>query len=182
MPVTLDQVERDFGPSTLDVSHAVTPPPYAYTSNEFFEFEKEALFSHDWLCLGRQEEVPEPGDYFTIQVNDDPLLVVRNTDGDIRVLSNVCRHRAAVVARGSGNCGRSFQCHYHWWRYSLDGRLVAAPEMTKTPGFDMAEICLPKLAVEVWNGFIFANFDANARAPCADVGTPRCPPRQLPRR
>ncbi len=124
-------LEREWGPSVVDVGHAITLPPYVYTSSEFFEFEKEAVFSHDWLCLGRHEEIPEPGDYFTIQVNDEPLVVVRGSDRRIRVLSNVCRHRATLVNSGSGNCGRSFQCHYHWWRYDLEGRLVAAPEIAR---------------------------------------------------
>ena len=159
--MTRQQFQREFAPSTLDVGHAITMPPYVYTSPVFFEFEKEAVFSHDWLCLGRQEEIPEPGDYFTVQVNDEPLIVVRGADREIRVLSNVCRHRAAVVARGSGNCGRSFQCHYHWWRYDLTGQLIAAPEMDQTPDFDLSSQCLPRLAVEVWNGFVFANFDAS---------------------
>ncbi len=65
-------------------------------------------------------------------------------------------------SRGSGNCGRSFQCHYHWWRYDLEGRLVAAPEMSKTPDFELSSECLPQLAVELWNGFVFANFDHDA--------------------
>jgi phenylpropionate dioxygenase-like ring-hydroxylating dioxygenase large terminal subunit len=160
--VTIEQMEHDFEPSTLDVGHAITLPPYVYTSPEFFEFEKNAIFGHDWLCLGRHEEIPAPGDYFTIQVNEEPLIVVRGDDDEVRVLSNVCRHRAALVARGSGNCGRSFQCHYHWWRYDLDGQLIAAPEMSKTPDFELSSVHLPRLPVEVWNGFIFTSFDADA--------------------
>ncbi len=159
MTISTDQVERDFRSSTLDVEHAETLPPYCYTSADFFGFEREAVFSHDWLCLGRQEEVAQPGDYFTITVHDDPLIVVRGSDDRIRVMSNVCRHRASLLASGSGNCGKSFRCHYHWWTYSTDGRLIGAPEMDKTADFDRGEIRLPQLAVEVWNGFIFANFD-----------------------
>ena len=158
-PITPEWIERELRASTLDVGHAITLPPSCYTAPEFFEFEKEAVFSHDWLCLGRQEEIPAPGDYFTVQVNDDPLIVVRGKDDVVRVLSNVCRHRAALVTRGSGNCGNAFRCHYHWWTYALDGRLIGAPEMTKTPDFVMSDECLPQLKVEIWNGFIFANFD-----------------------
>ena len=159
---TAEQIEHEFRASTTDVGYAVALPPYCYTSDEFFEFEKDAVFTHDWLCLGRQEEIPKAGDYFTVQINDDPLIAVRGKDGAIRVLSNVCRHRAALVARGSGNCGNAFRCHYHWWTYALDGRLIGAPEMSETPDFDLDTVALPQLRVEIWNGFIFANFDADA--------------------
>jgi phenylpropionate dioxygenase-like ring-hydroxylating dioxygenase large terminal subunit len=162
--MTPERIEREFRPSTDDVGHAVGLPPYCYTSEEFFEFEQEAVFSHDWLCLGRQEEIPESGDYFTLQVNDDPLVVVRGEDGLIRAMSNVCRHRAAIVARGSGNCSPAFRCHYHWWTYGLDGRLISAPEMDRTPDFDIGEVALPQLKVEIWKGFIFGNFDHDAEA------------------
>lgn len=159
-----ETLERELAPSTLDVGHAVTLPPYCYTSDEFLAFEKQAVFSHDWLCLGRQEEIPTAGDYFTVRVVDEPLLVVRQEDGGIRVMSNVCRHRACLVAEGAGNCGRSFRCPYHWWVYAPDGRLIGAPEMNKTPNFSMRDVELPQLQVEVWKGFVFANFDHDAPA------------------
>lgn len=155
-------LERDLPASSTGVEEAVTLPPYCYTSTDFLEFEKEAIFSREWLCVGRQEEIPEPGDYFTITVCDEPLIVVRDRSGRIRVMSNVCQHRAALVAEGSGNCGRSFRCHYHWWVYDLEGQLIGAPEMQRTPGFDMSEIRLPELQVEIWQGFVFANFDHEA--------------------
>jgi phenylpropionate dioxygenase-like ring-hydroxylating dioxygenase large terminal subunit len=156
------RLKLEIAPSTRDVREAITLPPYYYTDPDFFAFERDAVFGHDWLCLGRQEEIPEAGDYFTITLNDDPLIVMRGQDGEIRVMSNVCQHRAALVAEGSGNCGRSLRCHYHWWVYDTTGQLVGAPEMQKTPGFDMTSVRLPQLKVELWQGFIFANFDHDA--------------------
>jgi len=166
MRVSRAQLEQDLPSSTTGVETAVTLPSYCYTSIDFLTFEKEAVFARAWLCVGRQEEIPEAGDYFTVQILDEPLLVVRDRDGDVRVMSNVCRHRACLVAEGSGNGGRVFRCPYHWWVYDLDGRLIGAPEMDQTADFDMSEIRLPELAVEVWQGFIFANFENDA-APLA---------------
>lgn len=160
--VSRARLEEELPPSTVDVGQAVTLPPRYYTDPSFFDFERAAVFEHEWLCVGRQEEIPQPGDYFTLTINDDPLVVVRGQDGRIRVMSNVCQHRAALIADGSGNCGRSFRCHYHWWVYDTTGQLIGAPEMQKTPGFDATDIRLPELAVELWQGFIFANYDHDA--------------------
>jgi len=151
--------------STADVSLAETLPPACYTDPDFYEFEKDALFHREWLCVGRQSWAASPGDYFTTQVVDEPIVVVRDNQNRLRALSAVCRHRAMLVAEGRGNV-KAFVCPYHRWTYGLDGRLLGAPSMEKTCNFDKADIRLPEFAVEVWQGFIFINFDAKA-APLA---------------
>ena len=88
---------------------------------------------------------------------------MRGDDGAIRVLSRVCRHRWMPVVAGSGN-RRSFQCPYHLWTYALDGRLLGAPEMERTPASIAARCRLPSLRVEIWEGFVFVNFDAGRGA------------------
>jgi len=153
---------EEFEPSSGALRTAVTLPPAAYTSQEFFEFEARAVFLKEWVCLGREEEIPNPGDYFSVTVVNEPLVVVRDRDGSINVLSAVCRHRGMVLTEDSGNCGRVLQCPYHGWTYGLQGDLLAAPEMTRSEDFDKSTIALYRLRVELWNGFIFANFDQNA--------------------
>jgi len=111
-----------------DVNEACALPSSLYTSEAFFEFEKEAIFARDWLCLGREDQIPRPGDYRTVEIIDEPLLMVRDKEGAIRVMSAVCQHRGMVLAEGAGNCQR-FRCPYHHWVYGLDGRLMGAPEM-----------------------------------------------------
>jgi phenylpropionate dioxygenase-like ring-hydroxylating dioxygenase large terminal subunit len=148
-----------------DVATACTLPPACYTSDEFYRFEQEALFNHEWLCVGREAQLKEPGDYFTTRIIGEPLLITRNRAGEIRAMSAVCQHRAMLVAEGAGNA-RGFVCPYHHWVYSLDGDLVNAPAMERTCDFDKAGVRLPALAVEVWQGFIFVNFDSSA-APLA---------------
>ncbi|TMK55420.1 MAG: aromatic ring-hydroxylating dioxygenase subunit alpha [Actinobacteria bacterium] len=164
--------------STVGADEAVMLPPACYTDPEFFEFEKQALFLREWVCLGRTEQVANPGDYFTATIADEPLIVVRDTHGAVRVMSAVCRHRAMVITdppakpserwwdttpvESSGNCGHGFRCPYHFWTYNTEGRLIGAPDMERTKGFRKEDICLPQLGVEIWNNFIFANFDTGA--------------------
>lgn len=171
-PVPLDELDA----SAKDFSEAVVLPAACYTDESFFEFEMEAIFSREWICLGRTDMVPNVGDYYTTTVVGEPLIVVRNRDGEVNVLSAVCRHRGMVItapadrpepewtadpAETKGNC-RTFQCPYHWWTYDLDGRLLGAPAMERTKGFDRSMYRLPNPRVELWRGFIFVNLDGNA--------------------
>lgn len=144
----------------LDV--AETLDPACYTDAAFYEFEKEALFNHEWLCVGREDWVKEPGDYFTTQIIGEPIVVARARDGVVRAMSSVCQHRAMLVAEGKGNA-RGFVCPYHHWVYGLDGRLVNAPAMERTCGFDKKAVRLPAFKVETWLGFLFINFDPDAK-------------------
>jgi phenylpropionate dioxygenase-like ring-hydroxylating dioxygenase large terminal subunit len=147
--------------SVLDVNEAQTLPPEIYVEEEFFEFEKEAIFSHEWLCVARDSWIPKPGDFYTTTHIGEPIVVVRNRDGVVKAMSSVCQHRGMLVAEGHGNASELI-CQYHHWTYSLDGDLIGAPAMNKARGFDKSCIKLPPLKVEIWNGFIFVNFDENA--------------------
>lgn len=159
--VFFDALDR----SALPVGQAQTLPPQCYTDPQFFEFEKEALFNHEWLCVGREDWVGNVGDYFTTTIIGEPIVITRNARREIKAMSAVCQHRAMVVAEGFGNA-RALLCPYHHWAYSLDGELIAAPAMDATEGFDKKDFCLPTMKVECWQGFIFINFDAGA-APLA---------------
>jgi len=150
-----------FGSSLGGLDVAETLPPACYTDAAFYEFEKEALFYHEWLCVGREDWVKEPGDYFTTQIIGEPIVVARARDGVVRAMSSVCQHRAMLVAEGKGNT-RGFVCPYHHWVYGLDGKLVNAPAMERTCGFDKKTVRLPEFKVETWLGFLFINFDPDA--------------------
>ncbi len=151
--------------SACDLADAVTLPPVCYTGNDFYEFEKDALYAREWLCVGREAMVAAPGDFFTTQIIGEPIIVSRTLSGEVKAMSAVCQHRAMLVAEGHGNT-RGFVCPYHHWSYALDGALVGAPAMGRTCDFDKAAHGLPSFAVEIWNGFIFINFDRDA-APLA---------------
>jgi phenylpropionate dioxygenase-like ring-hydroxylating dioxygenase large terminal subunit len=158
MTLLTDELLASFEASTRDVNEACLLPPELYTSPEWFEFEREAIFGHSWLCVGRESQIPEPGDWFAFELVGEPLLVVRDKEGLVRVNSAVCRHRGMVVAEGGGNCS-TFRCPYHHWTYGLDGRLLGAPAMERAIGFDKSAHGLPSLPVETWHGFVFTSFD-----------------------
>jgi phenylpropionate dioxygenase-like ring-hydroxylating dioxygenase large terminal subunit len=160
-----DEFFRSLDSSNRDVNEAETLPPVCYSDPAFFEFEKESIFYREWLCVGREAWVKKPGDYFTAMQVGEPLIIARNRNGELKGMSAVCQHRAMLVAEGQGNT-RSFRCPYHHWTYSLDGDLVAAPEMDRACNFDKKNFRLPAVKLEVWLGFIFVNFDPNA-APLA---------------
>ena len=140
-------------------------PPQAYLSEEFYELELEYLFRRDWVCIGREQEAENPGDYFTIELASEPLLIVRDTDNRLRALSNVCRHRYMQVVTGQGNAAR-LSCPYHGWSYRLDGSLMAATNMSESRILDKDNCRLPEVKLETWLGFIFVNLDSGA-APLA---------------
>ncbi|MDZ4052204.1 MAG: SRPBCC family protein [Phenylobacterium sp.] len=144
---------------------AETLPPACYVDAGFYEFEKEAVFNHEWLCVGRESWVMTPGDYFTTSIIGEPIVVARTRKNELVAMSSVCQHRAMLVAEGHGNT-RGFVCPYHHWTYGLDGKLVNAPAMEQTCGFDKKKVALPRFKVEVWLGFVFVNFDLDA-APLA---------------
>jgi len=147
--------------SVTDVARASTLPTALYTSPEVLRFEREAIFAREWLCAGRVERIPDPGDWFTVTFGDEPVIVVRDKERELRALSAVCQHRAMQVCDGAGN-STTFKCPYHHWNYALDGRLLGAPAMERTEGFDKSAWGLPRLQVEVWQGFVFVNLDAAA--------------------
>jgi phenylpropionate dioxygenase-like ring-hydroxylating dioxygenase large terminal subunit len=164
-PILTDAFIESLETSVVGLDRAETLPPACYTDAEFYEFEKDALFNHEWLCVGREDWVKEPGDYFTTHIVGEPIVVTRARDGVVRAMSSVCQHRAMLVAEGKGNA-RGFVCPYHHWVYGLDGKLVNAPAMERTCDFDKKKVRLPQFKVESWLGFLFINFDPDA-APLA---------------
>ena len=140
-------------------------PAEFYTSPAFLEVETEEVLRREWMCVGHIGELRNPGDFFTTDLLGEELLVVRDTDGIVRILSNVCRHRGNRVAEGSGNA-RKFICQYHTWTYDTTGALKVAPMMRKQPRFDQSKCGLPEFVSEVWKGWLFVNLDGLA-APLA---------------
>jgi phenylpropionate dioxygenase-like ring-hydroxylating dioxygenase large terminal subunit len=155
--------------SGLDLSEQDFPdarvlPPKAYYSEAFFEFEKEAVFMRSWNCVGRIDQLAKPGDYIAMTIAGEPILVVRNAEGKVHAMSALCRHRGHPVKQHcSGNADR-FTCPYHQWSYDLDGKLIGAPHIVKKIPMAVLkeESSLPPLKSEIWNGFIFVNFDHDA--------------------
>ena len=157
----IDAVASELSETRVPVTQARHMPGYIYTSPEIFRLEKERIFTRDWLCVARVEEIKRPGDYLTLRILGEPLILTRDDEGDINVFANVCRHRGVEVARGHGNTSM-FSCPYHGWRYDLTGRLAGAAYMAEAEHFDSTNCRLKPILFGVWRGWIFINFDANA--------------------
>jgi choline monooxygenase len=143
------------------LARASTIPSRYYTEPGVLQQEYRAVFGRTWQLVGRSEQVREVGEYFTALIGDEPILITRAADRQIRAMSNVCRHRAGPVAKGEGKRS-SIQCRYHGWTYSLEGRLLGTPEMEGIECFERSEVVLPQFRVDEWNGLLFANLDPNS--------------------
>ncbi|KUO14370.1 aromatic ring-hydroxylating oxygenase subunit alpha [Streptomyces dysideae] len=144
-------------PSTsLPSSLIATLPGDRYTDPEVFALEQERIFEAMWFCAARASELAKPGQFRTYQVGRESVLISRSRDGSIRAFLNICRHRGAKLCTAeSGEVKRAFQCPYHAWTYGLDGKLVAAPNLTSMPDIDRVEYGLINVHVREWLGYVW---------------------------
>jgi phenylpropionate dioxygenase-like ring-hydroxylating dioxygenase large terminal subunit len=141
------------------LGRATTLPPEAYTSEAFFQLEVDRVFRREWLVIGHVSQLPKVGDYFTLDLLGEMIVVVRAADR-VRALSRICLHRWAPLVNGAGNV-RRFSCPFHKWAYALDGRLLGAPLMEQVE-FDAQSCRLPEFRIEIVDGFIYLNFSGDA--------------------
>ena len=146
---------------SVPLARAATLPSAYYLDPAYLELEKERIFGRTWQLVARTDDLQRPGDFVPVTVLDEPIVLTRGLEGELRAFYNVCRHRAGQVALSKGN-RKSLQCRYHGWTYGLDGCLRAAPEMEDTDGFDKADFGLMPVRVEAWGPFVFVNLSDDA--------------------
>ena len=140
----------------LPESLIATLPGDHYTDPEIFRLEQEHIFESMWFCAARSSELAKPGAFRTVDVGRESVLLTRSRGGSVRAFFNVCRHRGAkLCTQESGEVKRAFQCPYHAWTYDLDGKLVAAPNLTKMPDIGRTEYGLASVAVREWLGYVW---------------------------
>jgi len=155
-----------------------TLPSSWYRSESVFAVEKERIFCSDWVCVGREEELVEPGAFRLLDILGESIILVRNRQSQLRAFYNVCRHRGTRLCREPAAAGASdrpqlpggivggrITCPYHQWTYDLDGRLIAAPHLSNQPQFDKALFSLYPAGVESWGGFVFLNLTPSRAVP-----------------
>jgi len=151
------------------LEQAYSFPAQMYTSEHIYQLEKEKIFSKRWLYVGHTSQLPDPGSYFTITIADQPLLLLKDLDGQLRGFFNVCPHRAGPVALDAGHCNR-LTCLYHAWTFDLKGNLKAMPYMTDAKNLNPNDFGLKAIQVELWDSFIFVNLDPEAPPLATQLG------------
>src|SRR5690242_14056931 len=132
-----------------------------YTDPEVFQLEMERLWSRAWIYVGHDSQVPNAGDYITVDIAAKPVIMVRHTDGTVRVLMNRCAHKGTkLVYDFAGNTGKTFRCPYHAWTYRTDGTLLNIPLKEGYEGTRLSDTSaargLAQVKNETYRGFVFA--------------------------
>ncbi len=163
---------------TTDARLEPTLPAAFYFSDQIFALEKEHLFAASWMCVAREEQLPQPGDSLVLNVVGESILLVRNRQGVLRGFYNVCRHRGAelcmpteygekshgITPSGGITSRGVIRCPYHSWVYDLDGALVAAPHI-EPQALCKQEFSLYPVGVDTWGGFVFVHLTPQNAAP-----------------
>jgi choline monooxygenase len=163
-PLHLDMREQ--------IESAQTLASRFYTDPAVLDIEKRRIFLRTWQLVGTLQQscgevngskrtISDPESFFTADVAGEPIVIVRDKQGDLRAFSNVCRHRAGPIALGSGSKD-VLRCQYHGWTYTLDGRLIGTPDVEGVEFFDRSTMGMVPLRCETWGQFIFVNFDLKA--------------------
>ena len=146
-------------PDPLD---AMSLPGWLYFDAEFFEAEQRVFLRSAPQVVCHVSEIPEPGDWRTLEYLGESVIVIRGDDGTVRAFSNVCRHRGSRIVDGDAGCARVLTCPYHAWSYARDGRLVGVPHREEYPGLQTEQLGLFPVALETWHGFLFVTIEPGA--------------------
>jgi len=161
MEQTLQEILSSYNESA-PLAEAYTIPASWYTDSRVAQLENEKVFAHTWHAVARTDQVESPGQYVTALVADEPIVVVRGSDSQLRAFYNVCRHHAMIVMNEP--CGRAqhLRCPYHGWTYSLEGQLRGVTDFEEVCHFDRAQNGLVPARVETWENFVFVNLHSRA--------------------
>ena len=132
-----------------------------YYCDETFETELKHVWYRSWIYAGRESEIARQGDFKSLRIGSQNLLLVRNEDGQINGFHNTCRHRGSeLCSKEQGNLqSKNISCPYHRWTYSLDGALIRTPHLIPTDDFRPEEYSLYPVSVKQWKGSLFVNLD-----------------------
>jgi phenylpropionate dioxygenase-like ring-hydroxylating dioxygenase large terminal subunit len=139
------------------LTEASTLPGWCYSDPAFYRREVETIFDKCWHFVGREDEMPEHGDYLTFDGVPGSVIVTRSGTGEIKAFRNACRHRGTQLLRGSGSA-RQIVCPYHSWVYTCDGKLLRAPGMDCVLDFDTRGYGLTSVTLSAWAGFLFIRY------------------------
>lgn len=144
------------------LTEASTIPSPFYTDERIAHLETKAVFGATWQWAARADQVNQPGKFVTFKVAEEPILVIRGQDNQLRAFFNVCRHHAAAVVTQECGSASILRCPYHGWSYDLTGALKGTPEFQGVCNFDRSQNGLVPISVDTWENFVFVNLDVKA--------------------
>ena len=137
-------------------------PPAAYFADDWYEREQQRLFARSWHLAAAVEDLRFPGDFVTVDLGFDPVIVIRGAGGDVKAFHNFCRHRGHRLLEGTGNARTGIVCPYHFWNFAIDGTLRRVPQESEFSTVDLDSFGLLPAAVGEWGGMVFVNGDGGA--------------------
>ena len=154
-------------------SEARTLPAELYTSPKIYRLEQQQIFGKAWYYVGHLSQLQGANSYFTVEIAEQPLVIVQDQTNQLRAFLNICPYQAAPIAFGSGQCDR-FTRPYHAWSFDLTGRLIETADMEAdmetTEEFDRANSHLTAVQIDTWGAFIFVNLDPNCEPLAVQLG------------
>jgi phenylpropionate dioxygenase-like ring-hydroxylating dioxygenase large terminal subunit len=147
-------------------------PAWVYSDPRLTSLEIERILKPSWQIACHVSQIRNSGDYITFELGTDSVIVLRDGDGAIRALRNVCRHRGTRLLAGSGRCLGRITCPYHGWTYRYDGSLLATPARDSFPGLDLRAHSLAEVRLEVALGFVWVCLAADAPPPPSSMWAP----------
>ncbi len=164
MSNSLNRIIDSYDPSARLERASTIPAPW-YTDERVFELEQRTVFSQSWQVAARVDQLQKSGDYVTTDIGDEPVVVVRGSDNQIRGFFNVCRHHAAAVMTEPHGNAPQMRCPYHGWTYSLEGELKGTPDFSGVCDFDRGGNGLIPVEVAVWQKWILVRSNGGQRRP-----------------
>lgn len=142
------------------LAEAFTIPAPWYTNRDLYDLELKTVFSRSWQFVACVDQVSEPGQFVTLEIAGEPILLVRGNDNVLRGFFNVCRHHAAAVMTEATGTAKQLRCPYHGWTYSLAGDLKAAPDFAGVCNFERAANGLAPVAIAIWEKWVFVKLES----------------------
>lgn len=154
----LRQIIEAYDPNA-PLAEASTLPAGWYTDQRVFELERQAVFGRSWQLAARVDQLREPGDFVTIEIAGEPIVIVRGNDRQLRGFFNVCRHHAAAVMTEPAGHANQMRCPYHGWTYSLEGELKGTPDFGGVCNFDREANGLVPIEISTWENWVFVRLE-----------------------
>jgi len=161
MEQTVQQILGSYD-DQASLAEAYTIPAPWYVDTRIAELERQRVFGRTWQAIGRLDQVAKPGDFFTVELAREPIVVVRGADHQLRAFYNVCRHHAAAVMTEPHGNAPHLRCPYHGWTYGLDGALKGMTDFDGVCNFERGQNGLAPIRLATWENFVFVNLDPAA--------------------